>query len=182
MLDRGAHVTRVGQRAHERQGDASAQGFGCGGATPPLNGHRHVTGRFGRVRETSNRIEVYALQPAAFTRGPLVELGGRLDEHTVEKRASVHRECRRVVGPRNGIVEVVNIARHHGRIERECRRSGNGILISEIAPERVHPLLQRVTRPLVIALRPQQREQLVARYTRRAGSGEHGEEREAAAL
>ena len=82
----------------------------------------------------------------------------------------------------NGIVELDDVYLDEIEVESQVLRSDERILAAEVASQRVDGLVQGPARAIVWLVRPEQRDDLLARNARSAGARQESEYRETSRL
>ncbi len=98
--------------------------------------------------------------------------------HPVEERTRVDGDCPLQVAGRDGLVEIVNVARQDVRLNAQFLSSGIDPLAAKQAAKRGERLAERVSATLFVAFRPQQRDDFLATDPARACDGQQREQRQ----
>ena len=113
---------------------------------------------------------------------PLLVLGSALQPEAVQEGTAVQPHSLLVRAGLDRLLELADVAGDELGIELQGRAAEEDLVAPRRAADGVHRLIQRMTRRLGLAVRPQQGEQLVAAHPARAGRRDHGEQREAPPL
>jgi hypothetical protein len=100
----------------------------------------------------------------------------------VEEGPAVERDRARRLARVERVEKEADVALDHRRVEPQLGGAEQGVGSAEHPAEHVQRLLERAARALRVALRPEQRHQLVAARAVRAGDGDRGEQRQRLAL
>src|SRR6185437_13698665 len=145
---------------------------------PPLRGQRMVASRGGSSGEILEWALDVAYDAGACLFYPLVEAGRARHVDAVEEGRCVECNRRFVVSAADRSVELADVGLDRARIDRELLAAEHDRVAARVALERVERLVERMASAVGVGLRPEEREQLVARDAARSAGGNDGEHRE----
>jgi hypothetical protein len=161
---------------------AGVQRIVRGEPLPPAHRARGVPLLRRTARESAERLLVVVRERAPLHLGPALEVGRRREVEAVEERALVEtrRTLPRPVAERR--LELADVRLDHPAVEPEVLEAEEDLLAPEVAPERVDGLGQQAPRPVLVRVRPEDGDDLLARDAALAGAREQREDREPARL
>ena len=182
VLQRAGAISAGLEGPHQAQRHARAEGIDRRDSPPPA-GRRHVVAS--TARGLSQRLE---RRPHTLSEvGPLpvyepFEFRRAAEMEPVEQRTPVRRDGPLEVLPRERRLEVVEIDGDHVAIEPQVVRPRGDVGRTEVAPQPVEQLRERVVRALLPALGPQIRHQLVPGHTLGPPQREERQQRQGSSL
>jgi hypothetical protein len=162
LTDRSGSIPRGFERQHEAQNHALGVGVDGEQPPPPFSGSAKVSRAFSGFREPLERLGVLPLQSFARFDEPTLELGGTLQEKTIEEGTLVPIDCPLQVARCQRLLERGDIGPHHGRVQAKLITDGEKRLRADSLPHCVNGLIQEVPGVVAVAIRPQIPDQLFA--------------------